>query len=140
MLHRELKKAYKKGVKDYPEIVVKNENLKEIENTIFSSTNKIREEMSNKIHYKPVQANTLEEDIRLKMEEGEPMDNSKPVLYQKRSDGVNAAYNVRTDRWEIAQNMKSNQKASQSAKRAERYTKKEDDGQDEPDKPSLEIV
>lgn len=137
MLHKELIEAYKKGVKEFPEIVVKQESVKNNENTMYSSTNRIREEMNNKIHYKPVQANTLEEDIRLKMEEGEPMDNSKPVLYQKRSDGVNAAYNVRTDRWEIAQNMKSNQKASQAAKRAERYTKT-DEGEN--DEPTLEIV
>lgn len=140
MLHIELQKAYEKGVKEFPEIVEKSKSFKEIENTVFTSTSKIRQEMNNKIHYKPVQANTLEEDIRLKIEQGEPIDNSKAILYQKRNEGINPAYNVRTDRWEIAQSLKSNQKASQTAKRTERYTKKEDDGQDEPEKPNLEIV
>ena len=50
MLHKELKKAYEKGIKDFPEIVEKSESFKAVENTVFTSTSKIREEMNNKIH------------------------------------------------------------------------------------------
>lgn len=32
----------------------------------------------------------------------EPIKDGVPLIYTERKDGVNAAYNIRTDRWEIA--------------------------------------
>ena len=54
--------------------------------------------------------NTMEgETIELKvarlLENNEPIDDGAPVIYTDRKDGVDPAYNIRTDRFEIAAEM-----------------------------------
>ena len=46
----------------------------------------------------------IEEKVRRITENGEPIEDGAPIIYTERKDGVNPAYNIRTDRWEIAQN------------------------------------
>ena len=46
----------------------------------------------------------IEEKVRRVTENGEPIEDGAPIIYTERKDGVNPAYNIRTDRWEIAQN------------------------------------
>ena len=46
----------------------------------------------------------IEEKVRRITENNEPIEDSAPIIYTERKDGVNPAYNIRTDRWEIAQN------------------------------------
>lgn len=45
----------------------------------------------------------LEEKVRRITENGEPIEEGAPIIYTERKNGVNPAYNIRTDRWEIAQ-------------------------------------
>ena len=46
----------------------------------------------------------IEEKVRRITENGEPIEDGAPIIHTERKDGVNPAYNIRTDRWEIAQN------------------------------------
>lgn len=50
---------------------------------------------------------TLEQEVEKMIVEKTPIDNSKPMIYTDRADGVIAGYNIRTDKWEIAQNAMS---------------------------------
>ena len=45
----------------------------------------------------------IEKKVRRITENGEPIEDGAPIIYTERKDGVNPAYNIRTDRWEIAQ-------------------------------------
>ena len=45
----------------------------------------------------------IEEKVRRITENSEPIEDGAPIIYTERKDGVNPAYNIRTDRWEIAQ-------------------------------------
>ncbi len=62
------------------------------------------------IFSKPVKTNyeyqigeSLENKVRRITENNEPITDGAPIIYTNREDGVLPAYNIRTDRWEIAQ-------------------------------------
>lgn len=44
---------------------------------------------------------TLETKIRQVLENNESLE-EKPIIYTEKKDGVQAGYNIRTDKWEIA--------------------------------------
>nr|DAQ24297.1 MAG TPA: hypothetical protein [Microviridae sp.] len=46
---------------------------------------------------------SLENKIKRITENNEPITDGAPIIYTNRADGVLPAYNIRTDRWEIAQ-------------------------------------
>ena len=46
---------------------------------------------------------TIEAKVRRITENNEPITDGAPIIYTNRDDGVLPAYNIRTDRWEIAQ-------------------------------------
>ena len=50
-------------------------------------------------HYK---GECIEEKVRRLSENKEPIEDSSPLMYTNRKDGVNADYNIRTDRWDVA--------------------------------------
>lgn len=50
-----------------------------------------------------VEAVSIEEKIRKVITSNEPIEQTAPMIYTERKDGVLAAYDPRTDRWEIAQ-------------------------------------
>lgn len=59
---------------------------------------------------KPIETNyeyqsgeTIEAKVRRITENNEPITDGAPIIYTNREDGVLPAYNIRTDRWEIAQ-------------------------------------
>lgn len=59
---------------------------------------------------KPVKTNyeyqlgeTIEAKVRRITENNEPITDGAPIIYTNRDDGVLPAYNIRTDRWEVAQ-------------------------------------
>ena len=59
---------------------------------------------------KPVETNyeyqegeSIENKVRRITENNEPITDGAPIIYTNREDGVLPAYNIRTDRWEIAQ-------------------------------------
>lgn len=49
-----------------------------------------------------VEGEPIEHKIERIVKNGEPIKDGAPLVYTERKDGVNAAYNIRTDRWEIA--------------------------------------
>ena len=46
---------------------------------------------------------TIEKQIAIAMLTSEPIDQSNPITFTKRSDGVLPDYDIRTDKWELAQ-------------------------------------
>lgn len=46
---------------------------------------------------------SIEQEIRKKMEGEEIEMGQKPTIYTKREEGVIPIYNIRTDKWEVAQ-------------------------------------
>ena len=59
---------------------------------------------------KPIETNyefqegeSIENKVRRITENNEPITDGAPIIYTSREDGVLPAYNIRTDRWEIAQ-------------------------------------
>lgn len=68
---------------------------------------------------KSVQGETIETKVRRLIQEKEPIKDGAPLIYTDRKDGVNAAYNIRTDRWEIATDVMTRLEKSRQAKRDE---------------------
>ena len=59
---------------------------------------------------KPIKTNyefqigeSIETKVKRIVENNEPITDGAPIIYTNRDDGVLPAYNIRTDRWEIAQ-------------------------------------
>ena len=46
---------------------------------------------------------SIENKVRRITENNEPITDGAPIIYTNRDDGVLPAYNIRTDRWDIAQ-------------------------------------
>jgi hypothetical protein len=49
-----------------------------------------------------LEGETIEQKIERIVNNGEPITDGAPEIYTERKDGVLSAYNIRTDRWEIA--------------------------------------
>lgn len=56
-----------------------------------------------KTNYKFQNGESIEEKVKRITENNEPITDGAPIIYTNRDDGVLPAYNIRTDRWEIAQ-------------------------------------
>lgn len=56
-----------------------------------------------KTNYEYQEGETIEEKVKRITENNEPITDGAPIIYTNRDDGVLPAYNIRTDRWEIAQ-------------------------------------
>ena len=56
-----------------------------------------------KTNYEYQLGETIEAKVRRITENNEPITDGAPIIYTDRDDGVLPAYNIRTDRWEIAQ-------------------------------------
>ena len=56
-----------------------------------------------KTNYEYQKGETIENKVRRITENNEPITDGAPIIYTNRDDGVLPAYNIRTDRWEIAQ-------------------------------------
>ena len=46
---------------------------------------------------------TIEKQIAIAMLTNEPVDQTSPITFTKRSDGVLPDYDIRTDKWQLAQ-------------------------------------
>lgn len=67
-----------------------------------------------------LEGETIEEKCRRLIETKEPITDGAPILYTERKDGVLPAYDIRTDRWEIAQEaMAKNLKAIDAKRKAD---------------------
>ncbi len=68
-----------------------------------------------------IEGERIEEKVRRLTDEKSPINDGAPIIYTERKDGVLPAYDIRTDRWDIAQKaMEENMKAI-SAKRKHDY-------------------
>ena len=56
-----------------------------------------------KIDTKFLDGQTIETQIARAMSVNEPIDNSSPLQFTKRADGVLPDFDIRTDKWEISQ-------------------------------------
>lgn len=56
-----------------------------------------------KTNYEFQDGETIETKVKRITENNEPITDGAPIIYTSREDGVLPAYNIRTDRWEIAQ-------------------------------------
>ena len=56
-----------------------------------------------KTNYEFQDGESIENKVRRITENNEPITDGAPIIYTNREDGVLPAYNIRTDRWEIAQ-------------------------------------
>lgn len=56
-----------------------------------------------KTNYEYQEGESIENKVRRITENNEPITDGAPIIYTNREDGVLPAYNIRTDRWEIAQ-------------------------------------
>lgn len=61
------------------------------------------------------EAETIEEKIRKIIENNEPITDGAPIIYTEKKDGVLPQYDIRTDRWEIAQKAMDKVNASKIA-------------------------
>ncbi len=49
-----------------------------------------------------LEGETIEQKMERIVENGEPIEDGAPEIFTERKHGVNRAYNIRTDRWEVA--------------------------------------
>lgn len=62
---------------------------------------------------------SLEDKVRRIIDNKEPIEQISPIIYTERKDGVLPQYDIRTDRFEVAQNAMSRVAATRVAKRME---------------------
>lgn len=67
-----------------------------------------------------IEGETIEDKCKRLTESKEPITDGAPILYTERKDGVLPAYDIRTDRWAIAQEaMDKNRKAIDAKRKAD---------------------
>ena len=54
-------------------------------------------------NYEFQEGESIENKVRRITENNEPITDGAPIIYTNREDGVLPAYNIRTDRWDVAQ-------------------------------------
>lgn len=69
---------------------------------------------------------TIEQKIERIVQNKEPIKDGAPEIFTERKDGVISAYNIRTDRWEIAVDAMDKIHKSIQAKREEKVKAKEE--------------
>ena len=74
----------------------------------------------------------IEKKVRRITENGEPIEDGAPIIYTERKDGVNPAHNIRTDRWDIAQDAMEQVGNNKSKIIAMKIAKRENTGGDQP--------
>ena len=86
----------------------------------------------------PMEGETIELKITRLLENKEPIDDGAPVIYTARKDGVDPAYNIRTDRFEIAAEIMDKLNRDKIAKSEGTPDKPEANSKGTPDKPEPE--
>ena len=64
---------------------------------------------------------TIETKVARIVQEKAPITDGAPIIYTDREQGVMPAYNVRTDRWDIAENAMDKVNAAKMAKRDSQF-------------------
>lgn len=73
---------------------------------------------------------TIEQKVERIIVNKEPIDDSAPIIYQPRQDGVKPEYDIRTDRFEVAIDAMDKVSKSRVAKR-ENYAQQKDNKKDD---------
>jgi len=73
---------------------------------------------------------TIEQKVTRLVQNKEPIKDGSPIIYTDRKEGVNPAYHVRTDRWEIAIDALDRLTKSKQAKRDDLYKKDKEEGKE----------
>ena len=87
------KKPNKSTFYQYPEM-----NPKETKEEFKERMNEERREYTAEV----VEGESIETKIERILENKEPITDGAPTIFTEKKDGVLAAFNIRTDRWEIA--------------------------------------
>ncbi|AXH76221.1 MAG: hypothetical protein [Microviridae sp.] len=66
-----------------------------------------------------MEGETIEDKVNRLVQNKEPIKDGVPIIFTDRKDGVNQAYNIRTDRWEVAVDAMERLAKSKIAKRDE---------------------
>lgn len=72
-----------------------------------------------------VEGETIEQKIERIVHNGEPITDGAPIIYTERKHGVEAQYDIRTDRFDIAVDAMTKVAKTETAKRQERIDKRE---------------
>lgn len=70
----------------------------------------------------------LEQKINRIVNNNEPIEDSSPLIYTERKDGVLPAYDIRTDRWDVAIDAMDKVDKAHQAKRMENLKSREEEG------------
>ncbi len=73
-----------------------------------------------------LEGETIEQKMERVLDNKEPITDGAPEIYTERKQGVMSAYNIRTDRWEIACDAMNVVQGSIQARREERAKAKEE--------------
>lgn len=71
---------------------------------------------------------SIEKKMRRVTENNEPIDNTAPLIYTEKKDGVLPQYDIRTDRWDVALEAMDKIAASLDAKRDNKPAEPKDTG------------
>lgn len=74
-----------------------------------------------------IQGETIEQKVRRITQNKEPITDGAPIIFTERKEGVNPAYDIRTDKWEIAIDAMDVVNRTELARREERLKTKEGD-------------
>lgn len=69
------------------------------------------------------EANSIEVEMQIAETAKQPIDATSPIIYTERNKGVEPQYDIRADRWEIAQNAMDTVAKSVAARRADNIKK-----------------
>lgn len=75
---------------------------------------------------------SIEREIEKLIEDKTAIEATSPIIYTERKDGVQPQYDIRTDRWAIAQEAMNKVAGSYRAQREERIKARETSTQTEP--------
>ena len=64
---------------------------------------------------------TIETKVARIVQNKEPITDGAPIIFTEKKDGVLPAYNIRTDRWDIAENAMDKVNAAKMAKRDNKF-------------------
>jgi len=87
-----------------------------------------------------VEGEPIEWKIERVMSNNEPITDGAPAIYTERADGVISAYNIRTDRWEIATEAMDKVQGSIQARRDEKAKTRKEAKKKAEEKKSAKVV
>ena len=82
---------------------------------------KPKKKCSNINHNESVEGETIEMKFRRIIDNKEPIKDGAPLIYTDRKDGVQAGYNIRTDRFDVAIEAMEKVNKTKQARRMDKY-------------------